>query len=461
MSSLRRRLTLGVGLVVFACLAAFSLVLYLGERAALHRQLDEGLLTSAEAIASMAEDPAPEPWEVEYAGVSDFETNVRPGYFEVWIDPQTVLARSGSLRGGNLAYQSPAGQPRYFTLQLPDGRTGRGVVVERRARTEDPRVLGRPVVAQIARGTEEVDGALARMALILAGLTLLGSLLGSGAGALIVARGLKPVAALSEQLAQVKVGDLGRKLEVSGLPAELKPLVEKLNDALERLGESFQRERRFTADVSHELRTPLAALRLTLEVSASAPRDPASYHAAIEQAVASVAQLQALVDNLLLLARLDAGQLPLSPESVALRELGETAWRPFGPVAERRRLRFVNRLSGEARVHTDPAKLKVILDTLLSNAASHTAEGGEVVLDGGTEERWLEVWDSGPEVEAALLPKVFERFVRGDQARTGSEHTGIGLSLAQAMAAALALQVSVENRGGGVRFWVHPRPPRA
>ncbi len=454
MSSLGRRLTLGVGLVVALCLAAFSTVVFLGVSHAMWAQFDEGLGTSAEAIASMVENPEPGKWEFEYAGVSDFETAQHPDYFEVWDRGGQVIARSGSLKGGELARDAPAA---VASVTLPDGRRGRGVVLMRRARGEQPGSFGDEVRVQVVRGTAEVQSALQRLALFLAVLTALGALLGGLAGAWIVSRGLSPLAALSDRLSKMRAADLGTPLEVSRLPAELSPLVGRLNETLARLGESFDRERRFTADVSHELRTPLAALRLTLEVSASAERDPAAYRAAIGQAIASVTQLQTLVDNLLTLARLDAGQLKPTREDVALRAMAERSWRTFSPVAERRRLRFTNRLGEQARVQSDGAKLQVILDTLLSNAASHTQEGGEVVLDGGTPERWLEVWDSGPEVPRELLPRLFERFVRGDRARSADDHTGIGLSLARAMAQALELEVSAENQRGGVRFWVHPR----
>src|SRR5207249_2081214 len=119
-------------------------------------------------------------------------------------------------------------------------------------------------------------------------------------------------------------------------PAELAAPIGKLNELLARLGEAFARERRFTADVSHELRTPLAGLRSILEVTALVERSPGEYAQAIAEARAIVVQLGAVIDNMLLLARLDAGHVEIANEDVALRALVDECWKPHAEHAHAR-----------------------------------------------------------------------------------------------------------------------------
>ena len=155
----------------------------------------------------------------------------------------------------------------------------------------------------VEQGTEEVRETLAVMSRWLWGLALLAFVVASAAAlGSWHARSRHPGPGERDRAARRSAARA--PAADRGLPEEIVPVVRKLNELLARLGESFARERRFTADVSHELRTPLAALRTTLEVAASKDRDAAAYRAAIIEASALVGQMQALVLNLLMLARL-------------------------------------------------------------------------------------------------------------------------------------------------------------
>ena len=200
------------------------------------------------------------------------------------------------------------------------------------------------------------------------------------------------------------------------------PVVAKLNELLVRLRESFLREQRFTADVSHELRTPLAGLRTTLEVAASRERAAPEYRAAIEQAGAVVLEMQALCENLLALARLDAGLVPIRPQEVPLRALVQACWHAFQLPAHQRNLAFENEIDAESVVEIDPDQLRIIVSNLLSNAATYTTPGGTIRVRGGLvnaePDLLLAVLDTGPRIPDDLLPLVFDRFVRGDVTRS-------------------------------------------
>ena len=467
--SLRLRLTVaivGVLTVLFLCL---SLVLHALFARALYRQFDGRLLGDASAIAGMAEDESPEV-EFESESLPEFEPVRRPAYFEAWLDDGKVLARSPSLGARDLP--RPVGQPApaFADLALPDGRAGRGVEVRQPLRIEaplrpdgsPPRVSTRFVTVVVARGTEELVETLALVRRWLVGLTLLSLLAASGVALLVVSRGLRSTRALAAKLSELDASRLDSVLPSEGLPDEIAPVVAKINELLARLRESFLREKRFTADVSHELRTPLAGLRTTLEVAASRERAAPEYRAAIEQAGAVVLEMQALCENLLALARLDARLVPIRPQRVPLRALVEACWHAFQLPAHRRSLTFENEIDTESVVEIDPDQLRIIISNLLSNAATYTAPGGTIRVRGGLAnaepELLLAVFDSGPPIPEDLLPLVFNRFVRGDETRSTGAHCGIGLALVRGVSDALGLDVVAQNTAdGGVSFVVNRR----
>jgi len=459
--SLRVRMTASLLAVLILALGTLSLVVHQVVSRALVRQLDAQLADDASAVAGMAEDEGGAV-EFEYESLPDFERAQRPAYFQAWLDDGRVLARSPSLQGHELPRPAPSGAAlAYWSLTLPDGRPGRAVGLRQPLRIEDagpgrPRQSARYVTVAVAQGTQTLDGALASVRRWLAlwvGITMVAAAL---AVVLSVSRGLRATRQVGARAAQIDAAKPGpwQLLPTDDLPDELAPLVDKVNELLGRIEASFARERRFTADVSHELRTPLAALRAMAEVALRRTRAPAEYAAAIAEMGDVVGQMQALCENLLALARLDAGAVPVRLEAVALRPLVDDCWRPFQPVADERRLAFLNKLDPAATVTTDREHLRIIVSNLLSNAASYTAAGGSIVVRAGATSL-LQVDDSGPGIPADVLPHLFERFVRGDVARSAGVHCGIGLALVRGLGQISRLAVSAENTpDGGVSFQV-------
>jgi two-component system, OmpR family, heavy metal sensor histidine kinase CusS len=457
--SLGVRLTAAVVLVLAAVLAGFAIIVHLILDRALVRQLDLRLSGSAAAVAGMAEDEPGGP-EFEAESLPEFERGVRPGYFEAWVDDGHVLARSPSLGTRDLP-RVRDGAP--SDVVLPDGRPGRAVQLRQPLRVEDARPGAAPskrfVTVVAAVGTEETRETLATVSRWLWALGLAAFGAAAGATLVLVRRGLRPARAVAAEIERLDADELDRPLATAGLPAEIEPIVTRLNQLLARLSASFARERRFTADVSHELRTPLSALRTTLEVAAAHDRPAASYRAAIAEATALAVQMQALIANLLLLARLDARQIDLATERVDLRQLVDDCWRAFEAAAAGRRLTFANQLPADLVVDSDPEKLRIVLANLLANAAAYTAAGGSITVRAGAGDTLLDVSDSGPPIPDELLPRIFDRFSRGDPARAGGVHCGIGLALVRGVCAVLGLEAAAHNTPeGGVSFRVTKRP---
>jgi two-component system OmpR family sensor kinase len=255
-----------------------------------------------------------------------------------------------------------------------------------------------------------------------------------------------------------RVPDADPRTEVGQVGSALNRMLGHVEAALARRAASEARLRRFAADASHELRTPLAAIRGYAEL---ARRHPGPVPGDIAHALARVQseseRMSVLVDELLLLAQLDAGR-PLAREPVDLSRLAIDAISDARAASQDHR--WVLELPGEpVLVEGDEYRLHQVLANLMSNAAKHTPEGTTVtvaVSTGGPPGTVaLSVTDSGPGIPDDLQPALFERFVRGDSARSSSgTSTGLGLAIVQAVTTAHGGSVSVTSRPGHTSFLI-------
>jgi heavy metal sensor kinase len=471
--TLRFRLTAAVVGLLALALGGFSAVVYAAVSGAMWRAFDARLQTEVSALIDMIEEHSHGRFKFEREGISaipEFTAgSPRPAYFAVWRPDGTVLAVSRSLGERSLErLPGPAGVGRHTARRaLPDGRNGLYLQVATFARwasgsVKVPPPDRQPITILLARDTVDEDAALARLRLLLAVFGGLALAVAAAAGTITISRGLRPVAELATAIERMDAGHLGERIDVPDLPPELAPPVGKLNELLARLAESFAREHRFTADVSHELRTPLAGLRSLLEVAASRERSPAEYRATVEDAIGIVRQMHTMVENLLMLARLDANQIEVARAPIALRAFAEDCWRPFATRAAARGLAFANEVPDDAVAYSDKDKLRLVLSNLLANAVQYTQAGGWIAVRGG-DGALFDIVDSGPAIPEAALPRLFERFYRADSARSGGGvHCGIGLALVRAVCAPLGFEATAANLpDGSVRFRVAAAAARA
>jgi two-component system OmpR family sensor kinase len=297
-----------------------------------------------------------------------------------------------------------------------------------------------------------------------------------GAGLWLVRVGLRPLTRIGDTAAAIGAGDLSRRVEPEAGPrTEVGRLARALNGMLGQLEAAFaertaseRRLRRFVGDASHELRTPLSAVQAYAELfergARERPEDLARAMAGIER---ESRRMGALVDELLLLARLDQGR-PLERVPVDLAELARDA------VDAARALEPSRPWSLDAPdmlgVIGDPTRLRQVLDNLLGNVRAHTPVGApaRVTLRRAGGLALVEVVDSGPGLGADEAARVFERFYRADPSRSRDRGgSGLGLAIVAAIAEAHGGRASVESRpGSGARFVVTipalvPSPPVA
>lgn len=217
--------------------------------------------------------------------------------------------------------------------------------------------------------------------------------------------------------------------------------------------------RDFVANASHELKTPLAAIHGFAERLADVELPDASAKYAVEAIVGNAKRLGVLVEDLLELSRIESGNVPLRPESIAAGELAERLLRELDPRLRSGELAHEVHVEGSGRVLADRSALEQVLANLLDNAIKYTPQGGEVVVriqPAAGERLRVEVADTGIGIPRKDLPRIFERFYRVDPGRSRAlGGTGLGLAIVKHLVQAMNGQIGVESQfGRGSRFWV-------
>nr|WP_169806381.1 HAMP domain-containing sensor histidine kinase [Herbidospora sakaeratensis] len=264
-----------------------------------------------------------------------------------------------------------------------------------------------------------------------------------------ISKAVEPVSAIQRQLADITATHLERRVPVPDAYKtyeEVTVLAETVNDTLDRLEAAYERLRRFTSDASHDLRSPITAMRLHLDEALAYPKD-ADWSQVATKVMAGVDRLQAIVTDLLALARLDAGA-PLNGEPTDLGVLAaaELDQRTHGAT-------IVRRLEDGVCVDCDRLRISRVLVNLLDNAERHATSRITVTVRAEDGTAVLEVLDDGDGVATADRERVFERFTRLDAARDrDSGGTGLGLAIAREIAHAHGGTLTIEDSERGARF---------
>ena len=467
MLSFRRRLALLHVVVVTTVLAVAATLTYLSLVTALRAQLDGALLALAEQEASILAASPGLPVAVHEPGT----TAAPPPYARLdrlvqIIGPRgEVLARSANLGAASLPNEAA------LLARLARGET----VFEHLAFGDEPtrRVSvpvhgGRALAVQVAGSLDDVDHAVASAGWVFLVMSLVLVVVLTTAGAQLTGRVFGAVDDIVRQARRIGGRTLAERLPHPGTRDEIGRLIDTLNDMLARLEHAFEAQRRFTADASHELRSPLSRLRTELEITLRRPRGADEYVQALRSGLEDVARLTALVEELLTLARLDAGQdsAPVAP--VAIGPILEAVVRRARPAAQARGMTLslagaddsgADALEANAAARVPRELLMLVATNLVENAVKYGTAGGSVLVSvvarpDGTE---LVVEDDGPGLPAEERERVFERFYRGAGARAADiEGTGLGLALCDLIVRAAGGRIEVGvSRWGGARFSVH------
>ena len=426
-SSIRFRITALAALSVVVVLVGVSTGLVAIHRRQLTLNLDLALTQRAQDLTAL----------LATADLETVELAATPqeGFAQVLSMDGEIIASSPNLRGGPLQIDYEAGGPDAFSrvsgLAIDDD------VFRVLSRTV-PTASG-SVVLQVGTTLDDVtESTDALVGTLLIAIPLTVVLLASVVWWL-VGRTLKPVESIRSEVAEIGATDLHRRVPLSGAKDEIGRLAETMNVMLERLERSVERQQRFVGDASHELRSPLARLRTEIEVDLATLG--AADAARLESLRDEVVALQRLVEDLLVLARLDADRLPVRIQPVDLDDLvlkvGMRLKAEGGVAVD------MSGVSG-AHVAGDPHQLERAIANLSDNAERHASHEVTFTLMEDHGRAVLTIGDDGPGVPEEHTDRIFERFVRVDAARSQSTGgSGLGLAITREI---------IERHGGTVEL---------
>jgi two-component system OmpR family sensor kinase len=441
--SVRVRLTLAFAIAMAVVLTALGAFLYVRVEGSLQELLDDSLKQRSETLVNLVGRRGRDITAAEIALADDEE-----GVAQVLEPDGSIVASSPSVRNQPLVegddLDRTRSNRRFFTQREVRGLAGDELqVLVRRFNAQ-----GGPLILAVGAPLDDIRDSLRGLLAQLLLIAPFALLLSSAAGYLLARAALRPVDEMRERAAQVSSERPGQRLPLPQAEDEIYRLGQTLNEMLGRLEAGIARERRFVAAASHELRTPLALLQTELELALRRPRTREE----LEQAVASTAEevdrLARLAEDLLVLARLEDGRLPLRRSELDAGELLRTVARRFASrAAEASRGLGVNIEDG-LTVVGDQLRLEQALGNLVDNALRHGA--GAVSLSAARRDGTVEirVTDEGRGFPADFLPHAFDPLTRADEARRGRA-PGLGLAIVAAVARAHDGTVSVSNGDSG------------
>jgi two-component system, OmpR family, sensor kinase len=301
---------------------------------------------------------------------------------------------------------------------------------------------------------------LTRVALFLALLSVSVTAAVFGGAWWLAGRAMRPVHEIMDQAEDIGAGSLERRIHAYADTREYQRLVDVLNKMLDRIQGAFETQRRFTSDASHELRSPLTAMRGELELALRRERDLPEYRRVLGSTLEEVVRLSRISEDLLVLARSDAGALVARPEPLELAgTVGRIVERLRGQATAKGVTLDANAV-GDTTAEVDPVLLGQAVWNLLENAIRFSPRGGRVTVSSRDEgERVaLVVEDEGPGFPPEMLDRVFDRFFRADPARSRPDEasgTGLGLAIVKGVAEAHGGTAEAANApGGGARVTV-------
>lgn len=323
---------------------------------------------------------------------------------------------------------------------------------------------GRRGIVHVVENLGDVVAPLASLRLALLLMAPLAVLVSALGGYWLAGRALAPVDAVTRLAREIEASSLSSRLPAPKAPDEIGRLVDTFNQMIARLQESFESMRRFTADASHELRGPLTTMRGSIDVALARPREGGEYCDVLQSLGEDVDRLRSIVEDLLVLARADAGRVVLEKSPVRLDVVASEVAESFLTVACERGLSLSADCPHPVLVNGDERWLRQLVVNLVDNAVKFSAATGigapgwiRVEVTGADGAVRLCVSDSGPGIPEKALDRVFDRFYRADVARPyrGTEGCGLGLAIAAWIAEAHGGTIRAENQpGGGSRFTV-------
>lgn len=447
------RLTLWGAVITSVACATVCILLYAGLSASLHDEVDRFLEGEVQEFTTMLirEDDESD---------DEIETEIRRELGSRARNDLTfrLLGMKGDIVLSSRGRDDPISKPIFDPRELADGGARFDTTTVgpdrqvTRVRSMRIKLDGRgDFIAQATYSLSNVNDALRsfrNLALGVFALAVLGAIVG---GRIIAAKSLRPIDAMTRTIQSIRANDLSKRLACTPDGDELDELAGVVNEMLNRLERQVVRIRQFTADAAHELRTPLTALRGNAEVALNDSATPEARRQTLEESIEEYDRLSRLTDDLLLLARADAGDQLVQRTAVRLDNAIDDVVELFHAVADEKDISIRFERTSEVVAYADSARIRQVLCNLFDNAIKFTPTGGNVSVDLATSESFaiVTISDTGTGIGAEHIPHLFDRFFRADAARnrrTGG--FGLGLPICRSIVEAHGGKIQVSSTLG-------------
>ncbi len=459
MYSIRNKLNFTIIVSMIVVLSITAGFLYVRVSGHVEAIFDNALYDKAQALISLTELDE-EGLEFDFAeeGVMlEFEDEETPQYYQLWENGTDLLIKSPTLGDTELPKMTTAyGHHQYADLQLLDGRAGRLIEINFMPRVEieddeEDEDYGaeipspQPVTMVFARERETLDETLFVIGSTIFGVILIVLVISGLIIGRLVGSGLSPLSALAKQVSAIDESSLDARLNHEGVQSvEIAPIEDQINHLLERLQSAFEREKRFSANAAHELRTPLSELKTLAEVAKMIPDDREQVLSFFNDIEEISSQMEKVVITLLELARSEAGLLRADPENIELSTYCDYIWQHAvdGQSAAKSLLQHIPE---GLVINTDREKLGMILSNLFGNAISYSPDNAEIEITAEIRNDTvvLEVKNRSEDLKPEDIVHMKDRFWRKQKVQGGNGHSGLGLTLVEALAKIMKLDVSL------------------
>ena len=453
--TLRFRLTVWYCTTLTVVLLAFGVTVYVTVQHRMVHHHDEPLLEMAAAVQHIlneqpdCHDLLPDQLQtLDHLGRLILVHEVEGGH-EIFYESPGMKANALAPAVGGLGWDTS--RKAHLTTIQENGLPWRVLSMPYESR------LGRKGIIRLMENLGDIEETLRSLRLALLLMTPAAIAVAAAGGFWLSGKALAPVDQITRRAREIEATNLDQRLPEAESDDEIGRLANTLNHMFGRLEASFEAMKRFTADASHELRTPLATLRNTIDVTLERPRSQEEHRTALESVGEEVERLQAIVADLLLLARADAGRLVMRREPIDLGQLASSLATTYEPRLQERGIDLRIDLAGPGRILGDERWLFQAVGNLLDNALKFTPDRGRIVLAvrEALGQVSLAVSDSGPGLPEESLDRIFERFFQAESSRNRHANAGAGLGLAivawivQAHGGTIT---AANDAGGGARF---------
>ncbi len=423
----------------------FAVIYFVVDKTA-YNHLDEDIYTEKEEVSSslfwkndsIIINKMPEWDEAEHANVE-----VSPTFLQIVDSKGKIIFHSVNLLRNKFPYNPGNKKDFFFNGEIKGQRIrlGQFPVIN-----DSGKIIGQLTIAVSQEESFIILNNLIWVLLISFPLMLLVQFIASS---LAASKAIKPVYKLIQTTSGISHSNLGTRLDLPEHKDELFDLTITINELLARIEASLKQQKQFISDASHEMRTPLSAIRGTLEVLIRKQRDPKLYEEKVNVVIGQVDRLDALLDQLLQLARIESGINTLRKETINLTKLIFALKERWAEAANLNMISIHLPIPDQVFITGDKIFLELILDNLVSNAIKYGKENGNIFISWEEAAKTLSVKDDGQGISESDLPHIFDRFYRIDESRSSEvKGNGLGLSIAKELADIQQIKLAVSSQPG-------------